>query len=152
MPSNGWESSKWPWTMIFRMFPMTATFPLSIMCALWLMQFKLPKVSNAFALWCHSFSFQHYLMSSMLYICGKRDYEQETVIWPYATIFWLWPLVVIFRWLQWDDQNNNPNPFTAVSSSHNVNKTPQQFENSTNSIRWTKITFKYQTLTSAIWG
>ena len=81
-PSNGWESSKWPWTMIFGVFPMTATFPLSIMRALWLVQFKLNKERNAFALWCHSLSFQHRLIRSML------DFWEEglsTAIWPYAT-------------------------------------------------------------------
>lgn len=33
-----------------------------------------------------------------------------------------------------------------------VNKALQQIENNTNSVRWTKITFKYQTLTSVIFG
>lgn len=165
MLSNGWEGSKWPWTMIFRIFPMTGAFPFSVACALWLMQFKLFfKGSNAFALWCHSFSFQHHLLHSMSYYqevgLSNGNIRAHSAIWSYANIVreyrsvtWMgiWPDVVIFGWLCChkvrfcdDNQNNNhdQNTFTTMSNGLQCQWmpwSPQQFVSNTNRIWWTKI-------------
>lgn len=81
----------------------------------------------------------------------------------------MWLLLVIFRRLRWDkvwlnnNQNNNhdqnPLPLISMNNDHVHEwrqtkwiKTFQQSENNTNSVRWINITFKYQTLTSEIFG